>query len=447
MRKGINGLVAAACLAASSLLFPLQTFADKEVVSNQIYPITMVSESGYKTQEKTRIQVSIDSDIDTLYLGIYTQDYNRRDWTGDEKELLTLPNRFTNLNHDHLRFFIFGPSRAKISDIEQSAYLVPRYQWETELQPYEKDQRTQLLMETVSKAIDKIISKIPFLNKSYDKYIKDAEQKEEDYYDALFADINPDYVRKRIPSYIPKTLIGQTETAREYAIQFDIGNTKDEIPMYVWLKLAEGKNQKADHGSPKHSYGELENISIKFTLNETKKPIEILDDLFFHEQELNLIKKSKLNPEGCSSNPGIFHPENLTEEEKADRVSEIGIERYIIPELGDGRERDLSLGIVKFQTSLDRGNFMQRRLAEGKITYPTFYKSDVLSYFVHPTLEEILSITEGYSNEQVSMYIDLMLNYMDRTMMSVILDKDPIQSDKILKNLKKYQLNSNPILN
>lgn len=440
MKNVFRGMVAGACLAASSLFFPLQSFADKEVVSNETYSITMKDDYKNETEEKTRIQVSLDSDTDTLYFGVYTQDYNRQDWRGDEKEFLPTPNKHTWINHSNSMIFAFGPSRVKISDIEQSAYLVPRYEWETGLQPYEKDQRTQLLFETMSKAIDKVISKVPFLNKIYDKYIKDAQQKQEDYYDALFANINPDYVRKRIPSYIPKTLLLQSETAREYAIQFDIGNTTDEIPMYLWLKIAEGESSRASYGSPPNRYGVLENVLVKFTLNQNKITRDALYFYFLHGDELNSINVSKNNVKGTGSNPAIITISNMDYEERKqyeeDNVARIGVAEYIIKGDKDSSEVNLSWGIVQFKSTADREGFMTRRKADLK--YPLFVKDSVLSYVEKPTLEEILSLTKGFSEQQYNIYGNLILDYRKRTGMEVTLDKDPIKSEKLLNHLENY---------
>lgn len=442
MKSNLKGMIAGVCLAASSLFFPLQNFAEK-IVFNETYSVPMIYESGDKAEEeKVNIQASIDKETNSIYLGVYTQDYNRNNWRGNKKEPLPISEQYTKINHTYSKIFILRPSRVKIENQTQRIYAVSKEQqgWDSELQPYEKDQRSQLLIETGIRTIDKILSKIPFLNRIYDKYLDDAEEKEKEYYDNLFENINPDYVRTRISPYIPKKLTGYTETAREYTMQFDIGNAQDEIPIYAWLRVDLGDSSIAGQGCFPNRYGKLENILIKFTLNEENIKRDDLYFYFLHGSELKSINVSKNNIEGTDSNPTVITINNMGYEERKsyeeDRVVRIGMAEYIILGSGDSGERDLFWGVVQFESTESREEFMKRR--EEDLKYPLFVKDSILSYIEEPTIQDVTSALKDFSEEQYIIYGDLILNYGNRTGMEIILDKNPMRSQRLLKEIENY---------
>jgi len=441
--KNLRSIVAAIFFSAS-LLFPGKGFSDKETVFNETYFVPMVSDIGEKTQEKLKIQASLDSEINTLYLSTYTQDYNRRNWTGDKKISLPISKRHTSINYNFSRMFILRPQRAKIDELEQRAYTVPKYEWSSKLEPYEKSEIAQLMVETGETVIDKLFSSIPFLNKFYDKFVKDAKEKEEEYYDNIFKKIEEDYITTRIFPYIPKDLIGQTETAREYTIKFDTGNIQDEIPIFIWLKIALGDPSQASYASFPNKYGELENILIKFSLNEDKIKREELYAYFFHENELKHLNIAQRNIEGTKSNPAIITIKNLEYDERQpyeeNKIFRIGRAEYILQEIGDSAEKDLSLDIIQFETSRDREDFIERKREE--IAYPSFFKESIFSSITKPTIENVLNPLERFNEEQVSIYFDLILDYMNRTGMQIMLSENERESEEMLKGVKEYQINS-----
>ncbi len=442
--RTLRNLLSAGCLAVSLFFSPVQAFADKETIFNQTYSVQMKSEFGEDIEEKIRVQASLDADTNILYFSTYTQDYNRKNWIGDKKQKLPLFQRHTNLNHSNSRIFVLRPQRVKISEIQQKAFVVPPYKWVLDLEPYEKRQKSQLLVETIDKTLDGIISEIPFLGKMLDKFLKDAKQKEQEHYEEIFENINKDYVATQIPPYIPKKLVGYSETAREYAIQFDTGNTQDEIPMFIWMKIALGDPSNAAYGSFPNKYGELENILIQFNLNENKIKREELYTYFFHQSELEHLNIANRNIEGTNSNPAIITVKNLEQEERkpyeADRVVRIGMAEYVIKEIGNSVEKDLTLGIVQFETKKDMEDFIKRKV--DKIKHPAFLKESVMSFIDNPTIEEVFSNSSRFNEEQTLIYIDLILEYMNRTGMNIMLSNDEEQNKKLLEQLKKYQLNS-----
>jgi len=439
--KNLRRIAAAVCLSAS-LLFPTKSFPDKEIIFNETYSVPMISDIGERTEEKIKVQASLDAETNTFYLNTYTQDYNRRNWIGDKKISLPIPDRHMNINYVFSRIFILHPSRAKIEEVEQRAYTVPKYRWSPNLEPYERNQIAQLIVEAGEDTIDKLFSAIPYLNKLYDKFLKHEKEVEEDYYDSILEEIEEDYTATKIFPYIPKDLIGQTETAREYTIKFDAGNTQDEIPAFIWLKIALGNPSSASYGSFPNKYGELENILIKFNLNEDKIKREELYDYFFHEDELKHLNIAKENIEGTKSNPAVITIKNLDWDERLpyerSKMIRIGKAEYILQEIGDSAEKDLSLRIMQFKTSKDRKDFVEGE----NITYPSFFKGSILSFIAKPTIEDVLNPLEMVNEEQMSIYFDLILDYMNRTGMQIMLSKNETENEELLKSIKEYQINS-----
>ncbi len=442
--KSLRNFLSAICLSASIFFSPFQSFADKETIFNQTYSVPMTYEFGEETEEKIRVQASLDSEKNILYFGTYTQDYNRRNWIGDKKQKFPIPNRHTIINYNQSRIFILHPQRAKISETQQRAFIVPQYKWISELEPYEEREGVQLLVEAGDKIVDKILSKIPFLGKAFDKFIKDSKEKEKEYYEAIFEKIDEDYTAIQIPPYIPKSLIGYSETAREYTIEFDTGNTQDEIPMFLWIKIALGDPSNAAYGSFPNKYGELENILIKFNLNEDKIKREELYPYFFHGRELMHLNIAKKNIEGTKSNPAIITINNLEYDERQlyeeDRVVRIGMAEYILQGIGDSADKDLSLNIIQFETNKDRENFMENK--RGEIKYPSFFKESIFSFIDKPTIGDVLNPIGKFNEEQLSIYFDLILDYTNRTGMQIMLSENEQEGKELLEGIKEHQINS-----
>jgi len=442
--KNWKGIVVAGACLVSSLFFPVKSFSEQKTVFDKSYPVEMTYDYGDKITEDFRIKASLDSETNTLSLITSTQDYSRNNWIGDKKISLPIPNRHTSINYSFSRILILRPSRIKIDDMEQRAYTVPKYRWSLPLEPYEESETSQLAIEAGETAIDRLFSAIPFLNKLYEKFVKDSEEKEEKYYDKIFEKIEEDYVRTRISPYMPKDFIGQTETAREYIIKFDTGNIQDEIPMYIWLKIVLGDSSSAPYGSPPNKSGKLENVLIKFTLNENKINSEELYDYFFHGDELNHLNIAKKNVKGTGSNPAIITLGNLEQYEglsyEKDKILRIGKAEYLLQEIGDSAEKDLSMEIRQFETSKDREDFIAKQ--EREIKYPYFFKESIFSFISKPTIEDVLNPLEKYNEEQISFYYDLILDYMNRKEMQGIFSGNERENEELFKAIKEHQLNS-----
>ncbi len=440
--KNLRSILAALFLSASSLL-PMKAFSEQEQFFDKTYPVEMTYEYGEKVREDIKVQASLDAEANTILLSVYTQDYNRRNWIGNEKIALPVPKRHTSINHNFSRIFVLGPQRVKIDELEQRVYTVPQYRWSQKLEPYEESETAQLMVETGETLVDKFFSAIPLLDKVYEKFVKDAKEKEEERYDQIFEKIEKDYVRKRVPSYIPRDLLGETETAREYTIKFDTGTLQEEIPVYLWLRIALGDPSDARYGSPPNKYGQLENILIQFKLNKDKVRREQLYVFFFHEDELKHLNIAETNIEGTEANPAVITVKSMRYNQRLpyekDKIIRIGKGEYILEEMGShSEEKDVELEIRQFETSKDRENFFN----EKRITYPSFFRGSIFSFISRPTIEEVLDPLEKFSEEQLSAYWDFILNYTNRTGMKVLLSENENENQELLKAIKEYQMNS-----
>jgi hypothetical protein len=258
--------------------------------------------------------------------------------------------------------------------MNQRIYTVPNFIWSSELESYENSETSQLIVETSGTVVDNIFSGIPFLDKLYEKFVKDAKEKEDQYYENIFEEINKDYVHTQISPYIPeKLLMGQTETAREYEIKFDTGNTQDEIPMYVWFNIYLGDPRAAVPGSFPNKRGKLEKVLVEFILNKDEISRSELNAYFFHGDELKHLNRAQKDVEGTGSNPAIITLGNLKQYKwlsyEKDRVVRAGRGEYILQEIKDSTEKDLFLEVRQFEISRDREEFMQKQ----KISYPCFF--------------------------------------------------------------------------
>ncbi len=460
-------------------------------IFDENYKVPLIDEFEKEIPEKLTVRVELDEEKNILYFGNYTQDYNREDWSGTEKELLPVNERHTNINPVYSKIFILHPPKVKISKQEQRAFLVPQYKWDKNLKPYEEHEEAQMAIKGGEKIIDWALEQIPipFFKDFIEEGIKNATEKEWKHYEELFEKTKAGYTATIIPSQIPNKILGYTETARESKIHFDMSKTEGEIPLYLWAKIALGDPSKASHGSFANKYGELENIVINFSLmggKETgeKKIIaeepQKLENYFFQGDELKSIKLFSgdirdlqlqiffFGYYGWNSNPTIIKKEELNKEDikektdfppnplsfykdekkhikmvintlkkgfESDKIKETGYAVYIIPKRGyDSKEHRLQLIIQRFESEEDKENFIER----GDY-YPRFVNNNVMSEIYKPTFEKVSDLSGPFTEEQRIIYVNLIFDYMKRTGMEMILSKDEIENEKLLKGIKEFR--------
>ena len=282
--KGLTSIVAGIALVGTALFYSMnkkeeigenfeKPSASAELFSEN-YAVLMKDDFGKSMYEEILIKVELDKKEKTLYFGNYTGDYNRKDWSGNEKELIPANKKHTNINPVFSKIFILHPKEIRISDLEQRAFLIPQYGWAINLEPFEEHKDAQMMIEGGEKVFDGVLSEIPipFFKKFIEDGIESANIREKRNYKEMFQKIREGYTATIIPSYITAKFFGSIQTAREYKISFetDIGKEKFEdgpIPISLWAKIALGDPSRSGDNSFPNRYGELNNITFDFYLS------------------------------------------------------------------------------------------------------------------------------------------------------------------------------------
>src|SRR3989344_5512912 len=190
--------------------------------------------NGWGSLGKMEVKLETADDGRTIYLGNYTQDYDRQDWAGTEEEKIPPPYRHNRINPMYSELFVLHPENTEIKT-EQRAFLVPQYEWDTELKLYEEHEEAQMIIGEGEKLLDFVkdkIENVPFSKEVIDKlaersYISWRKRMAE-----LRSLAREDYVITKIPQYLPQKILGYVETAREYKIEISGGNFP-EYTVYI----------------------------------------------------------------------------------------------------------------------------------------------------------------------------------------------------------------------
>ena len=169
--KGLTSIVAGIALVGTALFYSMnkkeeigenfeKPSASAELFSEN-YAVLMKDDFGKSMYEEILIKVELDKKEKTLYFGNYTGDYNRKDWSGNEKELIPANKKHTNINPVFSKIFILHPKEIRISDLEQRAFLIPQYGWAINLEPFEEHKDAQMMIEGGEKVFDGVLSEIP----------------------------------------------------------------------------------------------------------------------------------------------------------------------------------------------------------------------------------------------------------------------------------------------
>ncbi len=303
MRKTLTNIVCGVLMGATALFAPIKSHAEEVRYKEGIYEdesegyngeyrfVEMISEYGEKTQEEIGLISTWDKKQNQLVFAIFTENCGKQDWS-EEEQKISLPARYTSVNHNFTKVFILHPKEVKISNLEQAAYLVPQHKEES-LKPLEESPRAQAMLKAGELLVDWALAqtKIPFANQLFDKFIEYSVQKSEEHYDEIFKEINENYTATQIPAFPVNRFGGFMETARGYVISFDMSKAPEgDVPMSLWAKIAFGDPSQSAHGSFPNKYGELEGIVINFSLEGEQENMEIISNDTYIEHITNGIK-------------------------------------------------------------------------------------------------------------------------------------------------------------
>lgn len=233
---------------------------------NETYAVPIRNRSRYINQENIIVKADIDKEENTLYFEYSLKDFN-------QNQDMNYTKRWQrNINHSKTKVFIIHPENVKIKKSQQRAYLISTKEegWK-KLKPFEEHKEAQKVFEGGDQIIEFLVSKIPFGKQEFDSFVKWYGKKENEYYNQRGEEAkeNKNYVITRIPSHIPKKVLGYTEEAREYKIPFDLEDIKEKARMCLLADIFTGDASK--------EWGRLEKIvKINFSLEEkkTKEKIE-----------------------------------------------------------------------------------------------------------------------------------------------------------------------------
>jgi hypothetical protein len=412
------------------------------------YNINLRNEFEKSISEKLRIKAELDKEKNILYFGCYTQDYNKENWTGTKKEPLPLNKRHTNINNTYSRTFILHPENIEIST-EQKVFLIPQYKWDNNLKTYEEHKEAQMVIKGGNKILNWGISKIPipFSKEMFEEFIGYSDKKKREHYRELFEKINKNYVVTTIPPNIPNKIIGHTQTAREYKIQFDMNNTNGEVPMYLWTKIALGDPSKASHGSFPNKYGELEGILIEFNLKrrieESKRknisnfpPEETvkkdLEEYFFQGKELEYVKLApkKFTKDIVPENPYIFPAKNFSRKELLLlNINSKGFARYIMSlDKENSKNVIIDLFLLQFENEASIHRFFRSESSRKE------------NYLIKDNTLSIIEYDSLYTEKQYLFLLKCLKNYSERIKPDeLIFNKKKTSTEELEKKIKSLR--------
>ncbi len=412
-------------------------------IFDENYNVPLMDEFGEEISEKLTLTAELDEEKNILYFGNYTQDYDKEDWSGTEKELIPINERHTNINYVYSKTFILHPPEVKISQQEQRAFLVPQYAWDLNLKPYEEHQEAQMMIEGGEKIIDWALGKIPipFFKEFIEEGFENATEKEEEYYEEMFNRLKEGYTITIIPSQIPNKILGYTETAREYKIYFDMSEVEGEVPIYLWTKIALGDPSISTDNEFPNKYGELENIVIGFSLKrgegireEGEEEREIknlgLEDYFLQGKELEGIELAP-DFEG-EENPWILTPKKMGEARAnapyLKTMKNLGGALYLIPSKEE-EPSEITFMVTQFDTKINGWEFLSKMQGEGSWDEINIalIKDDTFCFISY----------EPETLEQESAFVDCLINYQNRIKWDEISSKN---LDEIYRELNSPNL-------
>lgn len=184
---------------------------------------------------------------------------------------------------------------------------------------------------------------------------------------------------------------------------------------------------------------------------KTKSEGKALDSYFFKGDESKFVKLAKSNLEGFAENPGINYTKDSrgtpdwvsqyfgdsSDSLKSLNVLSTGSAVYTLPKIEkNSEEKEVILGSVEFESSKDMKKFLnEKSREEGLISYPLFVGDNSISFISMTTIDEMVNL----SKEQQIAYMNLVLDYADRTGMKPVLSGNEKDSKILLERFKQYQ--------
>ena len=187
--------------------------------------------------ESTLVKINVNQEKEEIFLGVYTQDWDRKDWSKSELKNVPCNKRYTHIYQPFCFTRLFLPKGVSIENIEHRAHIVfnEKMMWTDDLKPLEDHPVAKQLEGNVKEFANWIMQRIPLGNKAkeyFAHYIQQSEKIRNETAKKMAEDIGKDYYSKIIFPLIPKKM-GYTETAREEKIKLKIDNKDKPQIVYV----------------------------------------------------------------------------------------------------------------------------------------------------------------------------------------------------------------------
>lgn len=277
-------------------------------VFDETFQVDMYDDAGKLRQNSPRIRVYKDEPTDTVYLSARTRDFNRQSWKGNTPY-------FTNhacIHNNSTRLVVSTESGIRIENVQQQAYMVPEYKWDTHLQKetletlaFQEGGRIILEggVEGILKGVPiklKQAEQIKIARKNYQSFRNIVELFAENGREHQIAESQrtlPEWNITNIPFYTPQKFTQQRPTAIEYKLEFDLSELESNEQGVVALMFGMGLGNPSDEGHVsqgtfREGYGTTFPKSFALTLKKEGKAQAISKNSL----EWYLLNQNELEP-------------------------------------------------------------------------------------------------------------------------------------------------------
>lgn len=393
-------------------------------ILNEKENIELRDDYGEKIKEKLDVKVNYDTESNTLFIGNYTQDYDRKNWKDDkDKEAMPIYKRHTEIYSLESKLSIIIPENASISKIEEKVYVVPEYIWDVNLKPTDEKEDESYFFEDSKDILDLFTPYVAYIerikNKVLRKSKKEAKLKEQELIEKI---AGKEYTLEVIPDYNSAKATGNTKTAREYKITLNIPKTSSEKRIYVLEKICLGNPTQSVNSFP-NKFGCSENILV-----------EINPNVITQKEEKEIVKTEKINLENYLIDkkdskfveivPALPYEEKnpICKDKEEIRIDEsYGIERgcegeYVVWDLGaSSRKHRFNWTVLKFESEKKADEFIEKN----KNMPPIMKKKNIIAFSRNLNYAEFTGT--GITQEQVKAYTDMLFEYKNNRNMEMIL--------------------------
>ncbi len=289
MGKTLRNILVAGILGTMVLFNPIKSLAEE--ILNKTYAVPMSDSAGFVGDVNLNLVAQVNEKGKKFTLGIKTEDYNRKDWRGDERE--NLPAKHSRITYNSTGACLLHPPEVALNETQQAAYVIPDYRLEI-LKPLEESFKVKWASTITEKGIHFALQKLGLVcsEQIFDAIEKFSSWQGKRKYEGVLGRLKTqqdceNYVETEIEFYPVNHLWGVTETARSLELPFDMSKIEGKAPLYLYLNVG------IERGN---TVGMLENIVIPFSLNgegkiEETEAAKGFEEYFFNKKEAKRLEE------------------------------------------------------------------------------------------------------------------------------------------------------------